>query len=680
MSQPSLFEVDLPDAMIPGTKPITIKYPDHPNPLMRKPFISWDGEGYTDEFGQHHYWLLANSLGDRIIAPPGRSLERATIARLFTRTKLQYPDAINTGFALGYDFTCILRSNGFKSLDVTKLYDKQYFTASGFVWRVLMGKMLSVRRDGDSGNAFTLQDSWGFFQKSFINALDEYFNKDWPYRDIIVEMKAQRSHFDREHDDDVIYYNDCELELHVMLMEELRTRLYDAGMPVQNWYGPGAIASGLLNQWKIKDTLLNLYEVEPDVAEAARYAYAGGRFELVKPGHMNQPVYQYDINSAYPWAIAQLPNLRKGKWIHVSNIHGDVPADEFAVYRVSVEYNPALDDLAAESIPYPLWRRDHKGNISYPSNYVEGWFWACEVAATLDYLHAINDYCDPHIVIHEGWIFSETGHDRPFKIVNTLYENRQKLKALGNGAHVGIKLGLNSLYGKLAQQIGYQDGGKLPPFHNLALAGWVTAMCRAKMIHAMSLNPESIIAFETDGIFSLAELDLPVSKNLGDWERTRWDDMYYFASGFRFGLIDDEVKKPATRGIPVKDITLEAILDQVKNSRHRVTVDQQQFISIRWALSLNKPEQAGQWKVTTKELQLMCENKQGKRIHDEYCPACVGNNIREYNWDKPHYTIPQWNTLAEPNYAHKVAWINESPIDILEREMDGGFMFDLEGE
>lgn len=677
--QPTLFEVDEPDKFHFGSVPIIIRHPDHENLHMRKPFIFWDGEGYTDELGIHHYWLLANSLGDRVIAPRGRSLERSSIAKLFMRSRMQFPDAIHCGFALGYDFTCMLRSNGFENGSIENLYSKQYFTADGYVWRLLMGKMLAVIEDNNSSRKVTINDVWGFFQKSFVKALDEYFNKDWPYRDVIVKMKNMRAHFDREHDDEVIEYNNYELELGVMLMDELRDRLYTAGMPVREWYGPGAIASGLMNQWGIKKTLVDLYDKQPEVAEASRYAYAGGRFELIRPGHSNGRVFQYDINSAYPWAIAQLPNLARGRWVHYNNVSWKlVEQNEFAVVKCHVEYNPRLDDGYAESIAYPLWRRHKDGTISYPSNVAYGWYWTPELIAARDYLANCVDYCKPQITFEEAWVFEPFDNDKPFSSIPTLYRNRQKLKAMGNGAHVGIKLGLNSLYGKLAQQVGWAEGRALPPYHNLALAGWVTAMCRSKLLSAMALEPQAIIATETDAVFSTMALDLPVSNELGEWDATEYDDMWYFASGFRFGIKDDEVLKPATRGIPVKDINLEAILDQLKCETSRIEVMHEQFISIRWAMAMNRVEEAGQWKQTPKSMQLMCENKKGKRIHDPDCPYCSkwDDGIRTYSWENLHYTMPAWNTLGELNYPHKVAWVDSSPIDLTEREIDAAFLFD----
>jgi len=253
-NQPSLFELEyVPDKLILGFKQPTVRNPNHSNHLMRKPFIFWDGEGYTDEWGMHHYWLLANSLGDKLIAPPGRSLERSSIARLFNRVWEQNRSrgAIHVGFALGYDYTMMIRSNGMSNVMRSSLHEKQYFKADEYMWKLMMGKQLEVwiAGKGNQTGKFNLQDVWGFFQRSFIKALDEYFNKDWPYREIIVEMKAKRSTFDRMHDEEVMRYNDMELELGVMLMEELRQRLYTAGMPISRWYGPGALANGLMQQW-----------------------------------------------------------------------------------------------------------------------------------------------------------------------------------------------------------------------------------------------------------------------------------------------------------------------------------------------------------------------------------------------------------------------------------------------
>lgn len=676
-----------PDVWIAGTIKPTVRHPDHSNPQMHRPFIMWDGEGYTDEWGEHHYYLLANSLGDKIIAPPGRSLERYSIARLFMETADAYPSGIHVGFALGYDFTCILRGNGFTKEQANTLKSKQYLNADGYIWTVRAGKQLTLHYSGiDRGAQFKLYDTWGFFQRSFINALDEYFPEGWPHRDVIVEMKAKRGSFTRAQDSQVSEYNDYELSLGVQLMEELRDRLFTASMPISQWYGPGAIASGLLNKWKIKEKQVDLYELNPAVADAAQHAYAGGRFELFKCGQANTPVYQYDINSAYPWAIAQLPNWREGEWIH--HVGGRVDdLSEYSMALVRWDNSDLLSgaQLAAkteltiypESIPFPFWRRSKQGNISYPSGGIYGWYWAPEIHSAHRYLDNLPSYYDKNIDIEEWWEFVPATDEKPFKEVATLYVTRQQLKAKGNGAHIGIKLGLNSLYGKLAQQIGWTDeSGRKPPFHNLAAAGYVTAKCRALLLDGIALDPEAIIATETDGIFSTRELPLQCSSSLGAWERTEYDDIWYLQSGFRFGIKDGKVIKPATRGIPVADISLERIKEQIVNSSSELVVDTNQFVTLGLALHRNKPQIAGQWLKGTKNMLLMCEEAQGKRIHDPACPECYtpqGLDVRIYRWEQLHITFPATGQEYQLSYPHKVLWseIAAENRDSWEHEDDG---------
>lgn len=672
-----LFEVDdapyVEDKFVIGNKPPLIKYPDHRMMSMRKPFVSWDGEGYTDEWGQHHYWLLANSLGDKIIAPPGRSLERYNILRIFHSVQHRIPYAINVGFALGYDFTMMLRGNGLESDQLDDLKKLGYLKSDNYIMRLMMGKQLTTWLAGDQNNntgKFNLQDGWGFFQRSFIKALDEYFPDGWPEREIIMEMKAKRSQFTRDEDEHVMKYNDVELDLMVMLMEDLRDKLFRAGMPVSRWYGPGAIANGLFSKWRIKDTLVDLYEELPNVAAVSQYAYAGGRFELLKPGHANRKVYQYDINSAYPYAIANLPNLKDGEWRHIDAPDLD-SLPEFSVVRLRWNStvadvdrdlsNGTLQEIYPRSIPFPFWRRDRKGSISYPSHGVHGWYWLPEAKAGIAYGNSLPDYYGVTYQIEEAYAFfpSESDNPRPFSGNYELYRRRQVLKAANDGAHIGIKLGLNSEYGKTCQQVGYDPlKGKKPPYHNLALAGYVTAVCRSMMIEAMMQNPTAVIGFETDGIFSLEPLDLPVGKALGEWELTCWDDMWYLQSGFRFGIQDGEVKKPATRGIPVKDISLSEITAAITNCLSTLSVKQTQFMTLQWAQALNKPHLAGQWREMPKVMHFMCENITGKRIHDPDCYMCDtdSDGIRSYRDDEPHITIPRSGYEGQINEMYKVKW------------------------
>src|SRR6266571_2488814 len=351
---------------------------EHEHPIMRKPFVSWDGEGYTDDYGKHHYWLLANSIGDRIIAPVGRSLERASVARMMQTTLRNHPGCIHTGFSLGYDFTCMLRSNNLTDEQARKLRLTNQIVDSGYLWKVRAGKELALAEFGErrESKTFTLYDTWPYFQCSFVKALDSYFGEEWPgttadERAFIIASKKNRQNFDREHDADIIEYNDHELRLMVALMNELRDRAYTAGVPLTSaWYGPGAFSSAMMKRHKTQTMMgPDLYS-RTDLIEAVMCAYAGGRFELPQCGHVNGPMYQYDRNSAYPHAIRLLPCLAHGEWRH--SWFGDplCSPQVFGMFRVRFTTDVDKPEYASmgRNVPFPLWRRDPHGNISFPSH------------------------------------------------------------------------------------------------------------------------------------------------------------------------------------------------------------------------------------------------------------------------------------------------------------------------
>ncbi len=64
--------------------------------------------------------------------------------------------------------------------------------------------------------------------------------------------------------------------------------------------------------------------LKDEIKLAAQYAYFGGRFETFKIGRYKGPVYSLDINSAYPFAISQLPNLNAGA-LQISRVKGTRP-------------------------------------------------------------------------------------------------------------------------------------------------------------------------------------------------------------------------------------------------------------------------------------------------------------------------------------------------------------------
>lgn len=527
---------------------------------LTRPFCAWDGEGINEPDGSHTYVLLANSLGDALSAREG--LPTAEVFELMLNASREPIHVIYGG---GYDVNMILRDMDRESLEY--LYRSGRVTWRGYRLEWRGGKSFAVRTNT---RRFLLYDVLPFFQRPFVAACDEYLGTDWEHRDEIIREKANRGTFDYANIGDISEYNRAELRTLVRLAEELRQRLHKVEIRVKRWDGPGAIAAALYQQYGTKSYLMQAPAV---VAEAGRHAYAGGRFEIIRKGHSGSGAYQYDIRSAYPAAIRYLPCLAHGEWQHVVR-----PTDiaGFGVYRIEVT-DPPTQSITQ---PQPLWHRNPDGTVFF-SEHPHGWYWSPEAKLAKDLGGSI---------IHEGWELIRRCDCEPFSFVEALYNKRAALKKAGDGAHVGLKLGLNSLYGKLAQQIGWDPGPplKLPPYHSLEWAGWITSHCRATVYRAAMLAPDDIIAFETDAVFSRVPLDLPIGERLGEWEETKYSSLTYIKSGMYFGTKADGKEVEKSRGVNKGSITRDQAIDALRRDELEdaaiLEAEQTRFITLGQAL------------------------------------------------------------------------------------------------
>src|SRR5690349_8431198 len=80
------------------------------------------------------------------------------------------------------------------------------------------------------------------------------------------------------------------------------------------WFGPGQAAQEWMKLIGVP-TGEEVREAVPQWArDAARKTYYGGWFEIFHHGPVPGTSYGYDINSAYPAVIANLPCLLHGRW------------------------------------------------------------------------------------------------------------------------------------------------------------------------------------------------------------------------------------------------------------------------------------------------------------------------------------------------------------------------------
>jgi hypothetical protein len=600
-------------------------------PEYRK-FLAWDGEGVTGADGVHRYVLLSHSEGEYIVDPDGLSTER--IIRFLLDTAKQYPRRLHIIYGGGYDFNLWMRS--LDKHEVSQIYKLGKVRLGKTSWWWRPGKSLRIARGDDS---ILVYDVLSFFQCSFVAACDAYLGNDWEERERIVAEKMRRSAFTMAGLDSILVYNAAELRNLIRLANELRDRLAKVGLIPGRWDGPGAIAATLMRKRDVKHGLSRDNPLPDGAAQAGRIAYAGGRFEVIHYGSVIARAWEGDINSAYPYALQYVPCLAHGEWVHHS---GDPGVRPFALYRIQHQG-------CSDWIPAPLWRRNSNGSICYPIEST-GWFWTPERVVAEEYFRRE----DGRMRILECWEWVPSGCDnpRPFGWIPEYYDLRRALKASGDGAHVGVKLGLNSLYGKLAQQVGWDPiKNRIPPYHQLEWAGYVTSSCRAQVLRGALPTLKDVIAFETDAVFSRVPLQVTVGTGLGEWEETAFSSLAYTQSGMYFGttIAGKEVSK--TRGVDRGQLTRSVVeTGMIGDGYADATLTR--FVGAGLALAQSWDKWCS-W--DTMKKRVACGPYSGKRLHED-CPHCSGP-----------FTLGTWHSTYCPisgpgeSSEYPVLWCNPDP-------------------
>lgn len=616
---------------------------------LKRRFVAVDGEGLNvrtgPRRGAHDYVMLALSGAEPIVDKHGLK----TIDILDYLWNNLNPKDINVIYGGSYDFNCWIAD--LTRDEVELLYKSKYdgkpvmYRGYGLRWQ--KGKAFVISKDD---KVVTINDVISFFQRPFIAACDEYLGH-YDGRDVLVREKARRGDFRMSELTAIGKYNNLELDLLVRLCEELRLRLFKVGLRPKRWNSPGAIAAALFQRENVKAHRNE--NLPPGVQEAARYAYAGGRFEMIKYGSVYERAYEYDINSAYPRALTEVPSLQGGEWVHWKRGDGDIPDSAFAMYLVRYK-----NDYAADAkIPAPIFHRAENGTISYPM-YSVNWVWTPEYEMLKEYCATVKN---AKMFVMEAWLFFPATDYKPFGFIPELFEMRRKLKAAGDGAHVGIKLALNSMYGKTAQQVGwsYDKFGRvrIPTYHQLEWAGYVTSWCRANVLRAAMKNPGAVIAFETDALFTSEPLDLEIGSGLGDWEETVFESLTYVQSGHYYGteLGGKEIIK--CRGVDRGFINREMVEDRLNlpEVERTLAAPLTRFYGAGIALARDFPNVWRHWITETKTLQL---RPTGKRSHGScWCDGSgFEGSVAGVAWHNTYCPV-----FGSHSHPYPVEWINPNP-------------------
>lgn len=355
------------------------------------------------------------------------------------------------------------------------------------------------------GKSVTIFDTFGYFQCSFVSALRQHEIGTEEQVAAVENMKEKRGTFDETMSREVAEYCFLECDLLVQMMGKLIDSLSTLDLRPTQWMGAGSLAAAMFKKYAVKKYMSDPPEKYVDNINACYY---GGRFEVQVTGQFSD-LFTYDINSAYPHIITNLPCLKHLKYRRTKKYNPQKIGVWFVVWNIPEN---------SEWGPFPFRVR---GRIFYPLN-GSGWYHAAEVAA------AKRIFGD-HITVHYGILFIPGCEHKPFAFVRDLFEFRKQLKAEKNYAQYTLKLAINSLYGKMAQRKGWQ--GEKPTYQSYLWAGMVTAGTRAMLLEATYQSPDGVLTLATDGITTADKLDLPTGKELGEWEYTEYGFAFIIGNG-----------------------------------------------------------------------------------------------------------------------------------------------------
>lgn len=592
-------------------------------------FIAWDGEGWTDTDSEHRYMLLQCSTGAYIDGPQLSSLE---CLEMLLEVAAKNPKTIHIIYGGGYDATHWLRDLPVEQMPLLKDNQKihwsvpetdtsrrnyftinylphKWFELSGFDW--VSRKHVHIK----------IFDIMTFFQSSFIKALQ---SRKIKVSKVIASGKATRSDFTYQDIDEVRLYCQQELEYTVMLANKLRAEFDEAGIWVTQYHGPGAVASALFKEHGIRE---HMQAPEKQIERAAQHAYFGGHFEQYQAGHYDGKIWLYDINSAYPFHIKNLPSLAGAKWEYTESYDPNVMGMWFCSYE---DYDNNYQK------PHPLPWRGKGGIVGFPAHNTGVWVWHPEAKYATE--------------VYYGWVLTPANDYKPFEFIGEMYTRRRAWQKEGRGGGRALKLGMNSAYGKMAQRVGGNERYDFrPAWHQLEWAGLVTSSTRAQLLEAIQLAPDKIISVETDSIMSTVPLDLDIGGELGQWGVTEYDWVTYVQSGIYFTSDVATGSKSKTRGIDVTQLNHKEVLAFLDSDQTEpLLVNSRQFIG------LTNPRTAfyGQWLDSVKEVKVAG----AKRLHMRAsCAQCAAGLSMAKHMHRLNATTHYGITESLP---HPLPWID----------------------
>ncbi len=505
----------------------------------------------------------------------------------------------NFFYNIDYDVGVILKLLGNK-LNIFKNTRKLHFSYDDFILDYIPRKRLRISKGHHSRIFFDIaqfyHDSLDGAYQTNIGKLDEKYS----------EMKNKREHFSptyyRRNTNAVRQYciEDC---IKTKELAEYWVKIfYNAFLFYpKRWISSGYLAEKVLFNHGIDIPMFN--SIPNQIQDLAYRSSVGGRFEILKRGFIGI-AYLYDINSAYPNAFSNIPDLNNGKWIQRKTVNPDAKLGFFRI----------IADIPDEKYipPFPFRANN---TVVFPSGKFETYVTLPEILA-----------CENQqwFKILDSYQFIPKNNHLPYReFIENLYEKRRKLKKENNSMQLPIKIILNAIYGKTGAKTNRISGNIFNP----VIFSHITGYARAQLYNMVKEHEieHEVVSFATDSICTTHKLDVNSTK-LGEFSfDDEANDVEVLQNGiYRF---NDTWKKRGLGKLDGKDI--EHLDTFEKDEKLYIKYTEKRNTTLKMAIIQNKISEIGKIKPKIKQIDLNADRKR------QWFGKLTGINDESFNDSMP---------------------------------------------
>ena len=405
-------------------------------------------------------------------------------------THVRYRGKFNWFYNIQFDFESIIKY--LDIVDLRELYMVNSINYDGYKITYLPKKYFAI--EDSNNNRYHFYDMYNFLDVSLNKASKKFLNDEK-----INIIDANKLNTDKQYwidnKEDIIKYCIKDAELTKRLADYFWKIIYEK----LNFYPKSPMSKGKLSEEYFGHTckIPTINSLNAKVVETAYNSFYGGRFELLRRGYFEN-CYCYDIKSAYPSQIANLPNFNAGKFVKVDKLNPDAYTGFYKCRVFSMEKNIS---------PF-------KQTLSYGRNiYPNGGFIQFLTKTEIDQYERLFE--NSAISIEYGYEWQPKNLIYPFKSeIERLYQWKDSEK--DEDIKFCVKIILNSLYGKFIQVSG--DMNQTGKLFNPLYASLITSSCRAKLLNLAMQKPDTIISVSTDSVISTEPLNVPINPTMGDFQ------------------------------------------------------------------------------------------------------------------------------------------------------------------